>query len=56
MDPKHKTLPENPAVKPGALAFDSLDAKVKQFYYAHFSESSKDFIQLLQYCKTHLST
>ncbi len=48
-----RTLTVKPGALKGSLAFDSLDAKVKQLYYAHFSESSKDFIQLLQYCKTH---
>ena len=40
------------AVK-GSLAFEQLDKDVKNLYFKHFSDSSKEFIGLLQYCKKH---
>mgnify|MGYP001232618110 CR=1 FL=1 len=38
------------AVK-GSLALDQLDKEVKRLYFEHFTDNSKEFIALLQYCK-----
>ena len=48
-----RTLLKKPGALKGSIAFNSLDAKVKQIYHAYFEACSKEFVELLHHCKKH---
>jgi transposase len=45
------TLKRKPGALKGALAYEQLSEDVKEIYEKYFTNSSRDFIELLQYCK-----
>ena len=45
------TLFQKPGALKSSLALSQTDEQVKIFYQEYFSDNSKDFIELLQYCK-----
>lgn len=45
------TLKRKPGALKGALAYEQLSENVKEIHEKYFTNSSKDFIELLQYCK-----
>lgn len=45
------TLFRKPGALKGSLVLNQTDEKVKNLYRDYFSDNSKDFIELLQYCK-----
>ena len=45
------TLKRKPGALKGALAYEQLSEDVKEIYEKYFTDSPKDFIELLQYCK-----
>ncbi len=53
MDINHylTTLFKKPGALRGSLVLNQTDEQVKNLYTEYFSDSSKDFIELLQYCK-----
>lgn len=48
-----RTLLKKPGALKGSIAFNSLDAKVKQVYHTYFEACSKEFVELLHHCKKH---
>lgn len=53
MDINHylTTLFQKPGALKGSLVLSQTDEQVKNLYKEYFSDNSKDFIELLQYCK-----
>jgi len=47
------TLSMKPGALSGSVAFSQLGCQVKNIYQTYFIYQSKDFIELLQYCKDH---
>jgi len=47
------TLIRKPQALKGSMVFSQLSTKVKSIYTEHFKNESKDFIELLQYCKNN---
>lgn len=47
------TLSMKPGALSGSVAFSQLGCQVKNIYQTYFINESKDFIELLQYCKDH---
>jgi transposase len=45
------TLSRKPGALKGSMAFSQLSRQVKNIYTEYFTDDSKDFIELLQYCK-----
>jgi transposase len=47
------TLIQKPGALKSSLALNQASEEIKILYFQHFTNNSKDFIELLQYCKTN---
>lgn len=45
------TLKRKPGALKGSVAFDQLSEEIKYIYREYFTDDTKDFVELLQYCK-----
>ncbi len=45
------TLKRKPGALEGSMAFNQLSDQIKKIYAEYFTDNTKDFIELLQYCK-----